>query len=215
MAATQYVEPALGSFTYDQKIPANFGEAYAAGIGAAGKSLADAITTIGGMYQQNRDVDDTLKGLNKAKILTDDEYSAVAGKSTAAKQQMLGMFAGQWMADQAQNRAVALQKGQYAGEIDLGKAKMDQMLDMIKKGYPQLAGVDPKKQPLGPVQPTQPTQPTQLGPVAPSVPVPSAGNMLLRPGVTRGQMTDPKTGKIVMGWKMPDGSFTINKPAGQ
>lgn len=215
MAATEYVTPALGNETYSQTIPSNFGEAGAAGIGAAGKSIADAISTIGGEYLQNRQADDTLKAMNQNKILSDEEYQSVAGKSLGTKQTMLGMYAGQWLADQAQNRAVALQKGQMYNEIGASHAKLLDTIAAVSGKYgpqgPLAAGVSPKQQQLAPVQPAQPAQTSNVvGPVAPVVGAPVQKNMLLKPGVNPGQMVDPKTGQIIRGWTMPDGSFRPN-----
>lgn len=210
MSATQYVTPALGSLTYDQKIPADFGKDYGQAIGAAGQTLAGAITSIGGQYLQNRDVDDTLAAMNKNKILTDDEYQSVAGKSTAAKQQILGLYAGQWLADQAQNRAVALQKGQYAGQIDVEHQKLLDTIRAVQGGYGAAAGVNPGKQPAPAAPAPAAAAPAPVAPVQPVVGAPVAKNMLLRPGVTPGQMVNPKTNQIVRGWTFPDGSFRPN-----
>ena len=216
MAATNYITPALGNETYTQVPPSNFGEAYAAGIGAAGKSLSDAITAVGGEYLQNRQVDDTLKAMNQNKILSDDEYQSVAGKSLGTKQTMLGMYAGQWLADQAQNRAVALQKGQYSGQIDVEHAKLLDTIKALQGKYGpqggQAVGVQPGKQPApAPVTGGSNSQTSNVvGPVAPVVGQPVQKNMLLAPGVQPGQMTNPKTGQIVRGWTMPDGSFRPN-----
>ena len=214
MAATNYITPALGNETYTQVPPSNFGEAYAAGIGAAGKSLTDAISAVGGEYLQNRQADDTLKAMNQNKILSDDEYQSVVGKSLGTKQTMLGMYAGQWLADQAQNRAVALQKGQYSGQIDVEHQKLLDTIAAVSGKYgpqgPQAAGVNPKQQILTqqPAPTTQTTTPNTVGPVAPTVVGPPAPrNMLLKPGVNPGQMINPQTGQAVRGWTMPDGSF--------
>ena len=157
MAATQYVTPALGNETYDQRFPANFGEAGAAGIGAAGKSIADAISAIGGQYMDNRNVDDSLAALQKTGVLTKDEYDAVSGKSTAAKQQVLGLYAGQWIANQAEARQAALQKGQGVVDIGTSHAKLLDTVAAIQGKYgpqgPQAVGVQPDKQPLSRAQP--------------------------------------------------------------
>ena len=93
---------------------------------------------------QNRQADDTLKAMNQNKILSDDEYQSVAGKSLGTKQTMLGMYAGQWLANQANDRAVALAKGQYTAQ---GQMSMDvehqKLLDTI-------AAVSGKYGPQGP-----------------------------------------------------------------
>ena len=208
MASTQYVTPALGAMTYDQKIPSNFGESYAAGIGAAGKSISDAISAIGGQYLQNKDTDDTLLALNKNKILSDEEYQSVAGKSLAAKQQVLGLYAGQWIANQAESRQVALNKGQAVNTMDVEHAKLLDTIAAIQGKYgaggSQAAGVEPGKIQMQPAQ-QQTQQPANQQPaVGPQAP----NNMILKPGVKFGQMVNPKDpNQIIKGWTMPDGSF--------
>lgn len=202
MSNTQYVEPNVGSFTYDVRAPSNFGESYAAGIGAAGKSISDAISSLGNQYLENRNVDDSLAALTKTGVLKQDEYDAVAGKSTAAKQQVLGLYAGQWIADQAAQRQVALQKGAGNVEIGTSHAKLLDTIAAIQGKYgpsgPAAAGVQPDKQ-----QMPSPQQPQQPGPtVGPKAP----GNMILKPGVKFGQMTGPN-GEVIKGWQMPDGTF--------
>jgi hypothetical protein len=208
MSSTQYVTPTLGDEQYSQKIPSNFGESYAAGIGAAGKSISDAISAIGGQYLQNKDTDDTLLALNKNKILSDEEYQSVAGKSLAAKQQVLGLYAGQWIANQAESRQVALNKGQAINTMDIEHAKLLDTIAAIQGKYgaggPRAVGVEPDKTPIQPTQPTQPTQPNQQPIVGPQAP----NNMILKPGVKFGQMVNPKDpNQIIKGWTMPDGSF--------
>ena len=208
MSATQYVTPALGSLTYDQRAPSNFGESYAAGIGSAGKSLSDAITSIGGQYLQNRDVDDTLAAMSKNGILSKEEYDSVSGKSTAAKQQVLGLYAGQWIANQAEDRAAALQKGQGVTQIAVEHAKLLDTINAVRSGYGPAAGVASGKLPASTAAPAAPAP--APAPAAPVVGPPVAKNMLLKPGVIPGQMTDPKSGQVIRGWQMPDGTFRPN-----
>lgn len=120
-------------FSYDVTMP-DIGKGYAEGIETAGKGIAAGVTT--GLHdyltlsQQNRDADDTLSAMNKTGILSDDAYKAVAGKSLGAKQSMLGLYSGQWIAQMAQQRD--MQKMGYGANLDIYK-QHQALLDEISK----------------------------------------------------------------------------------
>lgn len=158
----------IPQFGYDVKLP-NIGEGYAQGIETAGKGIAAGITT--GLHdylslsQQNRDADDTLSAMNKTGILSDDAYNAVAGKSLGAKQSMLGLYSGQWIAQMAQQRE--LQKAGYQTNLDIYKqhqALMDE-ISKLKATRPQVLPMN-----TGTPQPNQQTSAPQAQPPGNVVP---------------------------------------------
>jgi hypothetical protein len=160
------------SGAFDVK-PTDIGAGYAAGISSAGTSVAGAIGGIADIAKQNIDTNDTLTAMKQGGILKDDEYQAVMGKSLGAKQQMLGLYAGQYIADQAERRAAALQSGKAAADIATEHAKLLDMIDAVKKGYGPAVGVSTGKLPAPaaprtaspqPQQPAvQPAQPAYVG----------------------------------------------------
>jgi hypothetical protein len=188
------------NLTYAVK-PTDIGEGYAKGITAAGTSLAQAIGSVSQTYTQNRDADDMLTAMQANKMITPDEYNAVAGKSLGAKQQLLGMYATQYAADQAQQRALALQKGTGAVDIGVAHAKLLDTINQLRQGY----STDPRKTPYQPAQqrpaPQQQPQQPALGTVIPSqVPGPIA------PGTKVVQVKDPK-GNLSTAYQTPSGKL--------
>jgi hypothetical protein len=147
------------SGAFDVK-PMDIGSGYAAGITEAGKSIAGAIGGIADIAKQNIDTNDTLTAMKQGGILKDDEYQAVMGKSLGAKQQMLGLYAGQYIADQAERRSVALQKGQSVADIQTEHAKLLDMIQAVKSGYGTAAGVNVGKLPATPAVAAPRTPPT-------------------------------------------------------
>lgn len=137
----------IPQFEFNVK-PVDIGEGYAKGITAAGQSIAGGVTSAFNTLNQNRTADDTLAAMHQSGMLSQDAYQAVAGKSLGAKQQMLGMYAGEWINQQAQARE--LQKTGYAGAVDVQKqiqimqAQFNQALAAIKSGYPGAAAINPK-----------------------------------------------------------------------
>lgn len=129
--------------------PMNIGAGYAEGIEQAGKSVAGAVGGVFDVMNRNRTVNDTLQAMNQNGILSNDAYQSVAGKSLGAKEQMMGMYAGQWIAQQAQNRE--LQKLGYTGNVQVGveHAKLLDTINAVKSGYGAAAGVQPGKLQLG------------------------------------------------------------------
>jgi hypothetical protein len=140
----------------------DIGSGYAKGIETAGKSLAEAIGTVADIGKQNVDANDTLAALHQTGILSPEEYQAVMGKSLGAKQSMVGLYAGQWIADQAQRRALGLQTGKGAVDVATEHAKLLDTIQAIKSGYGQAAGVNVGKLPIN-------QQQNQQVPIAPPV----------------------------------------------
>jgi hypothetical protein len=145
-------DPTPPSFNIQAQVPTrDIGAGYAAGITQAGQSIAGALSSkpdSGGVFDimnRNRTVDDTLAAMQQNKILTPDQYNSVANKGLGAKEQMLGMYAGQWIAQQAANRE--MQKAGYQGnvEADVAHKKLLDTVAVVKSGYGTAAGVDPKK----------------------------------------------------------------------
>jgi hypothetical protein len=220
------------SGAFDVK-PTEIGAGYAAGITSAGKSGAEAITGISDIAKQNIDSNDTLAAMKQGGILKPEEYESVMGKSLGAKQQMVGLYAGQYIADQAERRAAALQSGKAAGDIATEHAKLLDMITAVKSGYGGAVGVQPGKLPITPapkptvptVQPVQPATPNLAG--TPQNPTPlGSGNIynppaaVAPPPTTKLTIGPPLSGKdpVPTGGKvgtlrgqngvlMPDGSF--------
>jgi hypothetical protein len=136
--------------------PMDIGSGYAAGISQAGKSIAAAIGSVADIAKQNADTNDTITAMHQTGILSPEQYQAVMGKSLGAKQTMVGLYAGQWLADEAAKRAV----GQVGGSEH---AKLAQQIAAIRAGYGQIVGIPPGKQ----IIPAQ--QPNQQVPTAPAV----------------------------------------------
>jgi hypothetical protein len=151
------------SFNIPYSVPlTDIGSGYAKGITEAGTSLAQAIGTVADIGKQNVDANDTLTAMHQTGILSPDEYNAVMGKSLGAKQSMVGLYAGQWIADQAARREQALKMGQSAADIATEHAKLLDTIRAVKSGYGQAAGVNVGKLPIN-------QQQNQQVPTAPAV----------------------------------------------
>jgi hypothetical protein len=150
--------------------PMNIGEGYAQGIESAGKSIASAISSVSDIAKQNIDANDTLSAMRAGNILPQDAYESVMGKSLGAKQQMLGLYAGQYIANQAAERAQALQMGKSTADIHTEHAKLLDTINAVKSGYGMAVGVPPGKQIAGgaPVR-TQPPVAPAIQPAQPAV----------------------------------------------
>jgi hypothetical protein len=100
----------VGAYQYSTP-NVDIGSGYAAGITQAGKSISGAITGLlggidekgnvtSGILSQNQTANDMLSVMNQmknpdgSKILGDDAYQSLMGKSLGAKQQALGMYQG-------------------------------------------------------------------------------------------------------------------------
>src|SRR4029077_2702142 len=180
----------------------DIGSGYAAGITSAGKSIAEGIGSGSDIAKQNLDTNDTLTAMHQTGILGPDEYNAVMGKSLGAKQSMLGLYAGQWIADQASKRALGLSTGQE-------HAKLQEQINAIRAGYGRLVGYDPAKLPVQPnqankqapapappkVQPAQPLTPGQQLAGVPGQPTPLGSPDITNPlavGVIMGKALGQK-----------------------
>jgi hypothetical protein len=176
----------------------DIGSGYAAGITQAGKSLAQAIGTVADIGKQNVDANDTLAAMHQTGILSPEEYQAVMGKSLGAKQSMVGLYAGQWIADQAARREQALKMGQSTADIATEHAKLLDTIQAVKSGYGQAARVDVGKLPINQqqnkqaqtaqpvptapqVQPTQPLTPGQQLAGTPAQPTPLGSGDIYNP----------------------------------
>jgi hypothetical protein len=207
------------NLTYTVK-PTDIGTGYATGITAAGKSIAEAIGTVANIGKQNVDANDTLTAMHQTGILSPDEYNAVMGKSLGAKQSMVGLYAGQWIADQAARREQALKMGQSTADIATEHAKLLDTIQAVKSGYGQAAGVNVGKLPIQQnqanqnqavptaqaVQPAQPVTPGQQLAGTPAQPTPLGSGDIYNPlqaGVIIGA---PLGGKD----PIPSGSKTAN-----
>jgi hypothetical protein len=126
----------LGNYSYTTQ-PVDIGTGYASGITAAGKSIAQGISGIlggiddkgnvtHGVLEQNQTANDMLTALNQMKgpdgnpVLPADAYNAAMGKSLGAKQQLIGMYQGQWQTNMAalaeQAKAIAVAKATAAAQ---------------------------------------------------------------------------------------------------
>ena len=217
----------VSAIGYSQVPPSNFGESYAAGIEQAGKALSAAIQGTGDIVQRNQSANDMLSALGKMKdssgnpLIPDEDFKAVMSKSLGAKESLVGLYAGQYIANQAAARQQALQVGKGAVDINV---KHNELLDAYN------LGLNRGKYPVNPQQPAPKAQPAQpsaaklppMGPVTTIAPVPSqqplgSGN-ITNPTIQPDQNTDiqigaplgpnephPTTGLV----KGPDGTIGV------
>jgi hypothetical protein len=167
--------PTPPTFNLQAQVPTrDIGTGYAAGITAAGQSLEKATSGVMDVMNRNRTADDTLAAMQQNKMLSPDQYNSVANKGLGAKEQMLGMYAGQWIAQQAQQRA--LQQAGYQGNVQIGveHAKLLDTINAVKSGYGAAAGVQPGKLQVAP-QPAAvgSTTVTPMSPLQPGKGVPA------------------------------------------
>jgi hypothetical protein len=163
-----------------------------------------------GILGQQRKVDDTLAAMHQSGMLTKEQYDAVAGKSMGAKQQMVGLFASDWVNQQAQERALALKRGEAANTIGVEHAKLLDTVNMMKR-----QGV------VGNKLIWQGPQPVQQGGQNAVVSAPvtnlatpgadqgafsAAGHIPFQPGTQRIQVKD-KSGNTINAIKTPDGKI--------
>jgi hypothetical protein len=222
------MDPNPPSFNIPYSVqPMNIGEGYAAGITQAGKSLSAATAGVMDVMTRNQNANDILTALKQTGVLTPDQYNAVATKSLGAKESLTGMYANQWVLDQAARREQSLAAGKGGVDVAVEHAKWLDVLNAYKSGAP---GLDQSKMPWQPpVQPNQ--QPNPPAPVLPSQPAilaaqqqggqyaggpqvqgarpsPRIGPL---PGSKRIQRTDPTTGKTQIGWQYPGGAFVADQ----
>jgi hypothetical protein len=191
------------SFNIPYSVPlTDIGKGYAEGITQAGKSLSEAIGAVSDIAKQNVDANDTLAAMHQSGILKPEEYQAVMGKSLGAKQQMLGLYAGQWIADQAARRQAGLQTGQGDVQVHVEHAKLLDTINAVKSGYGLAAGVQPGKLPTQPNQPNQQVVPTAPA-VQPAQPVSPAEKLAGTPGsptpLGSGDIYNPLAAGVIIG----------------
>jgi hypothetical protein len=160
--------PPSFNLKYDIGTVPNIGEGYAKGITAAGESLSKATTGVMDVMNRNRTADDMLTTMQSTGMLSSDAYKAVAGKSLGAKEGMVGLYAGQWIADQAAKRSQALQMGQSTADIATAHAKLLDTIQAVKSGYGTAAGVNQRNLQAGTNQSNQGNT-QQPGVVAPLI----------------------------------------------
>lgn len=106
----------------------DIGSGYARGIETAGKALSSAAAGVMDIMNRRQNASDMLNAMHQTGMMTDDQYKAIAGKSLGAQESMLGMYAGQWIQQQAQERE--LQKIGFTGQTQVTTAHQ-QLLDQI------------------------------------------------------------------------------------
>jgi hypothetical protein len=215
--------PSFGSLGFNVA-PMNIGEGYAQGITEAGKAAASTIGAVSDIAKQNMDANDTLTAMKEGNILPQDAYESVMGKSLGAKQQMLGLYAGQYIANQAARRAQDLQMGKSSADIHTEHAKLIDTMRAVQSGYGAAVGVQPGKMPVQPNQPPPRAQPANvqvqpksaLGPVTVIAPNPAmqplgSGNIYNPPAMQPPAQTKPLTIGPPMGAKdvIPQGAQPV------
>jgi hypothetical protein len=190
------MDPNPPSFNIQAQVPTtNIGAGYAAGIAQAGQALSDATKGVMDVMQRNQTADQTLQAMYQNKMLSPEAYKSVAGKGLGAKESKLGMYAGQWLAQQAQERE--LQKIGYTGQTQVATAH-GQLLDTINAiqgkygpGGQLATGVNPQKAIINPQQPPgqQPSQPPAVQPTLTT----TGGAALPMPGAVTPQIQQQAT----------------------
>src|SRR5215510_7086451 len=134
----------------------DIGSGYAQGIQTAGKALSSAAAGVMDVMNRRNNANDMLNAMHQTGMMSNDQYKAIAGKSLGAQEQMLGMYAGQWSQQQAQERE--LQKIGFTGQTQVTTAHQ-QLLDQIAQ-YQKLGlyppGTSTSKVLVGGQQPGQP-----------------------------------------------------------
>jgi hypothetical protein len=205
------------SFNIPYSVPlTDIGSGYAKGITEAGTSLAQAIGSVSDIGKQNVDANDTLTALHQTGILSPEEYQAVMNKSLGAKQSMIGLYAGQWIADQAQRRALGLQTGKGAVDVATEHAKLLDTMRAVQQGYGAAAGVNVGKLPIQApgqnrsvptapaVKPAQPVSPAEKLAGVPGQPTPLGSGDIYNPLAAGVIIGTPLAGKD----PIPPGSKT-------
>lgn len=190
----------------------DIGKGYAEGITKAGESIAGAIGNVlggginpktgeiqQGIYGQNRTADDILSTMHENKILSDEAYKSIAGKSLGAKQTMMGQFWSQYEEQQKQERAIALEKVKGAVDIGTAHAKTQDLLRY---------NTDPSKVPYRSNVQTPPVQ--QTNQVVPPVTSTTVGHVPWKPGSKVVQVT--KDGQTSHAIQTPDGQLIEVNP---
>lgn len=151
---------------YDIGRVPDIGAGYAAGIEQAGKGIAAGVTGAFDVINRRQTASDTLSAMRQSGMLGDEDYKAIYGKSLGAQEQMIGMHANQWIAQQAQARA--MQQQGYGAGLDVWKqhqALLDE-ISKLRETRPQIFPTNPpppagsgQAQTPPPVPQAQPAQP--------------------------------------------------------
>jgi hypothetical protein len=144
----------VGQYSYDLGKPIDIGSGYAAGITSAGQAISKTITGLmggidekgqiqQGILGQNQTTNDFLTVMNQmknpdgSKVLGDDAYQSLMGKSLGAKQMALGMYQNQFMYNlqqQAQqNREIAVAQGTARAQAPYRSAEIAQTAEEARK----------------------------------------------------------------------------------
>ena len=225
----EYLPAPQFTLAYDVK-PMDIGEGYAKGIQTAGTALSKGAADVMDVLNRRQTAGDMLNVMNKSGMLPDDAYKAVMGKSLGAQESMVGLYAGQWIADQATRRQQALQQGKGAVDIAVEHAKTLDQFNLLRQTSPKYPATPQPSttQPQIPAPRAQPAQqppnlattpqgtPTPLGspditnPLAVGTPRVKIGatlgaNEQIPPGARIGHIM--QNGQQVAGVLMPDGTF--------
>lgn len=143
----------IGQFGYDVK-PIDIGSGYAAGITSAGQAISKTITGLmggidekgqvqQGILSQNQTTNDMLTLMNQmknpdgSKVLGDDAYQSLMGKSLGARQQALGMYQGLFQYNLQQNaeanRQILVAKATAAAQAPYRQAEIAQTAEEARK----------------------------------------------------------------------------------
>jgi hypothetical protein len=193
--------PPSFNLKYDIGTVPDIGAGYAKGITAAGESLAGATKGVFDVMARNQNANDMLSAMKQNKVLTPDQYNSIATKSLGAKEQMTGMYANQWILDQANQRAISLAKGQGGVDVAVAHAKA---LDQIQAGRSGAAGVN--KMPYTGAPPQQPVQ-QQQQPVQQPAGTQTTAGAPWAPGTKAVQVKDTKTGNLINAVQLPNGEL--------
>jgi hypothetical protein len=131
--------PPKFSFEFQNPNLGNIGAGYAAGIESAGKSIGQGISNVMDVMNRQQTANDLLGTMTQMKMIDPEVAKSLAGKSLGAKESMIGMMSGQWIAQQAQARELA--KMGYGSTLDVQKAH-DMLLDQLTQ-WQKLYGSKP------------------------------------------------------------------------
>lgn len=169
----------IPQFSFDVK-PTDIGSGYAAGIAQAGEGLSKGISSALDVMNRSRAAHDTMDAMLQSKILSPEAYSAIKGKSLTAQEGMIGIYANQWIQQQAQQRAMELARQQGAIQVGVERGKFQAMGEAFQKGLP-LSG-NPKDIPWRPGATTTTNQNAPGTTTTAPPPAPPAGMGPLAPG---------------------------------
>ena len=186
---------------YDIGRVPDIGAGYAAGITEAGKGIAQGVSSALDVANRSRAAHDTLDMMVQSKMISPDDYAAFKGKSLSAQEAMIGMHANQWIAQQAQQRAIDLAKVQGAVQVGVETGKLGAYQKAFGAGAP-VPGMDPRHLPWNPnlTNPqNQQNQQNQQNPPAKAIVSPPAPLAGAKWGY------DQDTGRF--GWQTKGGAF--------